>query len=424
MKRKLIIGGATLIILVGVIMAFGDSEQGDGGDILVEVENGDFLIEITVSGELEAKNSVEILGPSGLRAAGLWQVKIENLVSEGTVVEKGDYIASLDKSELADKIKSAETELQQRMSAYTQTRLDTALELRQARDELINLEFDVEEKKLVLQQSQFEPPATIKQAEIDLERSKRKLDQAKQNYRLKTEKGEAQMQEAAARMAEFRNEYDFLNNLAEQLTIKAPEAGMVIYTREYNGTKRAAGSTLNAWNPTVATLPDLTTMLSKTYVNEVDIRKVKKGQSVKIGLDAFPDKNLTGKVTQVANVGEQKPNSEAKVFEVSIQVNESDTTLRPAMTTSNTILAERLENVNFLPLECLHTQGDSLIYVYKKEGLSIYKQEVEVGKSNADKVVITRGLSETDKVFLSVPANFEDKKLVRLAASTTNLSVR
>lgn len=85
-------------------------------------------------------------------------------------------------------MRNVENEYQQSLSQYTQTKLDTALTLRQSRDELINLEFAVEEKKLVLEQSQFEPPATIKQAEIDLSKAKRAFKQAKENYLLKKEK--------------------------------------------------------------------------------------------------------------------------------------------------------------------------------------------------------------------------------------------
>ncbi len=57
-------------------------------------------------------------------------------------------------------------------------------------------------------------------------------------------------------------------------TIKAPSPGMVIYVREWNGKKKGVGSQWNAWDPTVATLPDLTQMESQTYVNEVDVRKL------------------------------------------------------------------------------------------------------------------------------------------------------
>lgn len=422
MKNKLFIVVAVLAVLLTAFFIFRDSTTSANSEILVNARQGDFHIEITTSGELEAKNSVRITGPNGLRAARIWQIKIEDLVDEGTIVEKGDYIASLDKSELADRINEVETELQQSLSQYTQTKLDTALELRQARDELINLEFDVEEKGLVLEQSMYEPPATIKQAEINLEKSKRAFNQAKQNYNLKTQKAVAQMQEAAAKLAEDKNEVDFFQNLVKQFVITAPEAGMVIYEREYDGRKREKGATIGAWDPTVATLPDLTTMISRTYINEVEIRKVKTGQKVKIGLDAFPEKKLTGEVIDVANVGEQQPNSDAKVFEVTIQVNESDTTLRPAMTTSNTIIAEVIENVVFIPLECLHNQGDSLTYVFKKEGINIVRQEISIGKANANEVIIHAGIAEGDDLFLSVPNDPDNKELVLLNPKSQNIS--
>lgn len=157
----------------------------------------------------------------------------------------------------------------------------------------------------------------------------------------------------------------------------------------------------------MATLPDLTTMISKTYVNEVDIRSISQGQKVNVGLDAYPDKKLTGKVTNVANIGEQKPNSDSKVFQVSILINESDTTLRPAMTTSNNIIAESIPDVVFVPLECLHSQGDSITYVVKKDGLSFNKQEVIVGKINANEALIEEGVEAGEKLYLSVPKDME-----------------
>ena len=157
---------------------------------------------------------------------------------------------------------------------------------------------------------------------------------------------------------------------------------MVIYARDWNGKKKTTGTQINTWQPIVATLPDLTTMVSKTYVNEVDIRKVKSGQHVKIGLDAFPEKKLEGTVINVANVGEQKPNSDSKVFEVTIEIHDSDTTLRPAMTTSNNIVAEVIEDAISVPLESLFSQGDSITYVIKKNRIGYTKQQVIAGPSN------------------------------------------
>ncbi|WMN12726.1 efflux RND transporter periplasmic adaptor subunit [Marivirga salinae] len=416
MNKKLIIAGSVIILIIIAFFTFRGSGTTESIEIMTEAQAGDFVIAITTTGELEAKNSIKITGPSGLRAARLWNVKIDKLVDEGSVVEKGDFVASLDASELSDRLRNVENEYQQSLSQYTQTKLDTALTLRQSRDELINLEFAVEEKKLVLEQSQFEPPATIKQAEIDLSKAKRAFKQAKENYLLRKDKAVAQMQEAAAELSEDRDERDFLIELRKKFNITAPEDGMVIYVREYDGSKKSEGASIGAWDPTVATLPDLSTMISTTFVNEVDIRKIAKGQHVNIGLDAFPDKELSGEVIYVANVGEQRPNSDAKVFEVKVEINESDTTLRPAMSTANEIITDVVPQATYVPLESVFNQGDSIAFVYKKSGLETIKQQVELGKANANEVIVNQGIDAGEKIYLIAPEGMEKKDVSLLKA--------
>ena len=181
----------------------------------------------------------------------------------------------------------------------------------------------------------------------------------------------------------------------------------MVYSREWGGKKRVVGSTISPWDPTVATLPDLDTMESITYINEVDIQKIQKGLNVTLGLDSDPSKKYTGVVTSVANIGEQRPNSDSKVFEVKILINERDTTLRPSMTTSNTIVVSTVPNKLYVPLECLHAEGTQT-FVYKREGGSIIKQQVEIGVTNENEATIEKGLTEKDMVFLSAPA--EEKK--------------
>ena len=77
---------------------------------------------------------------------------------------------------------------------------------------------------------------------------------------------------------------------------------------------------INPFDRVVATLPDLTSMLSKTYVNEIDVSKMKTGQKVDITIDAFPEKKYNGTVIYVANIGEKLTNSNDKVFEVQIKI--------------------------------------------------------------------------------------------------------
>lgn len=396
----------TIFILIGVVASiaflfyfFSRGGVEDGFDITAEVKQGDFRVEITTSGELQALNSVEILGPVEARRYRVGNMTIESMVDEGTVVKKGEFIASLDKTELFGRLEDKRIELEQDKALYEQTQLDTSLVLRQERDNLINLEYEVGAKKLVLEQSEFEPPAIIKQNEYAYERAKRDFEQAKERYRIKTLQEKARMVEVGARLREVQSEVSQIQEVLEKFTVTAPQNGMVIYVQGRGG-KVKEGSQISSWNPVVATLPDLSSMQSVTYVNEVDIRKVKVGQKVELGLDAFPEKKYTGEVITVANVGQQRPNSDAKVFEVIVKVNESDPSMRPSMTTSNAIVIDKLENVLYVPLEAINVQNDSINYVYLANKK---KQEVKLGLANANDVVIEMGLNEGQNLYLSTP---------------------
>jgi len=414
-KKKFIyiLSGIVTLILIWAVWAFTGSKSEK--NIVVPVKKGPFEISVFTTGELEAKNSININGPEGMRSANIFQVKITDMIAEGTIVKKGDYIAGLDKAEVGNKLKDASNDLQKFQSQYKQTQLDTTLQLRQARDEMVNQEFGLKEKQIALEQSAYEPPATIRQIQLDYDRTKRALDEARKNYEVKKSQLTAKMEEVSASLSQVQTIFERLTDLLQQFTITAPAPGMVIYSREWNGRKRGVGSTIGVWDPTVATLPDLSIMSSKTYVNEVDIRKIKTGQVVEVSLDAYPEKKLSGLVTSVANVGEQSPKNDSKVFEVIIRINEKDTTLRPAMTTGNKISVQRISEALFIPLESIHHEGDSLSYVIVKDGLSMIRKQIITAETNENFAVVKEGLQENEKIYLSMPDNPESYKLIRLS---------
>ena len=146
MKRNIIISAIVIIVLLVGYFAVKGGKNKDASEILISVESGMFQVDVETTGELEAKNSVKIYGPTKLREFRIHQVKIDEIVEEGTEVKKGEWIATLDRSELMNKIQDRQLEVDQKMSQYTQTRLDTTLQMRQARDELINLKYGIEEK--------------------------------------------------------------------------------------------------------------------------------------------------------------------------------------------------------------------------------------------------------------------------------------
>jgi len=413
-KSKVYLISLAAIFLIVIIWIITGSGPENESTIKVPVKSGKFDITVTTTGELEAKSSEKIMGPVRLREFRIWEVKINHIIPDGTVVDSGNYVASLDDSELSNKMKDQEIEIEKLETQYIKTQLDTTLELRTTRDNLINMEYDLEEKQIVVDQSIYEPPAIQRQAAIDLERAQRNYNQALKNFEVKLRQAEADMQEINTSLRKVRSDYAKMAEVRSELTIFAPKAGMVIYQRDWDGSKIGAGSMIRGWQDmTVAELPNLKEMKSKTYVNEIDISKVKVNQEVRIGVDAFPDKKFTGKVIEVANIGQQLPNSNAKVFEVSIEVNEFDSILRPAMTTKNEILTASFDSVLFIPLDCVHS-NDSITYVYSGGS----RKQVILGPSNENEVIVRAGLKEGEEIYLLAPEDAENSKLIRLDEAT------
>lgn len=411
MKRKVGMGIALgAVVVLALIFLLDGKSEGSQEPLIARVKKGDFRVPVRTTGELQAKRSVEIRGPEAMqnRTLRIREVKILDMVEEGTVVDSGDYVAQLDKTEALSELKDIEDDLAKRKSDYIKTKLDTAMQLKKLRNQLIDLEYSVEENQIKVKQSQYEPPATQRQAGIELERARRELRQSRDNYQLEIEQAKAEMNEVSINLAKQQRRKRKMEEVLKEFTIRAPGDGMVIYQKDWNGQKRTTGSTISPWDLTVATLPDLTSMISKTYVNEIDISKVETGQPVKIGVDAFPGEQYSGRVTDVANIGQELRSTGAKVFEVLITLNETDSILRPSMTTSNEIITGSYRNVMYLPLEAVHSK-DSIHYVYTTNP---GKKQVILGASNENQVIIRKGLRENQEVYLSVPEDAQEMEMV------------
>jgi RND family efflux transporter MFP subunit len=382
----------------------GPSLSSDDAAVMATVKEGSFHVSVTTTGELRARKFVQVTGPANAQMANVYQTKIASIVPEGQLVKEGEVIAELDKGPAAAKLADVTLNLQKALAQYTSAQLDSALNLATAREDIRTAEYTLEEKKLAKEQAQYEAPTIKRQAEIDFEKAQRAFEQSKVNYQTKLKQAVAKMAEVGADRDRQANQLKIIQDVMASFTIKAPTPGMVIYVREWNGKKKGVGSQWSPWDPTVATLPDLTQMESDTYVNEVDVRKISVGQKVSIALDADPTKKLAGTVTSVANVGEQRPNQDSKVFEVKINLAQADTTLRPGMTTSNAIETAAVPHVLSVPLEAVTNEG-GLSFVYKRDGGHVVKQQIETGVMNDNDIVVRRGLQKGDKVLLVPPAD-------------------
>lgn len=418
MKRILIIGGVVLAVIA--LMVFNKmTSRKLNNNSFVEVKNGVFEITVVNSGELIAENSIDIKGPEipmgtmggmgggfNMRAMDL---KIQDIVPEGTLVDKGDYIAQLDRSSYSNTLKDELEKLKTLQENVDMKILDTAVVLTDQRDEIKNQTYVVEEAGIALEQDKYEPPALIRQAEINLDKTKRALFQKTKAYSLLVAENLADLNSQKMKLARETRLVNGLQEFLEKFTITSPASGMIIYKKDRNGNKRKAGSTINPFDRVIATLPDLSSMISKVYVNEIDINKIKPGQKVSITVDAFPKKAYYGTVYTIANIGEVLPNSDTKMFEVQVKIDGSDPDLRPTMTSGNKIIIRTYNAVNYVPSECVHTGTDGIPFVY---GKSNTKNIVVLGEANDKNVIIEKGLKAGTMVYLIQPAEPEKFKVV------------
>jgi len=408
MKRGIWLSIFIVLIIVGFFW-YSRINTKIGGDLTVKVVQGEFEVLVAVTGELQAKDFENIFGPDFQSApyAFRWmEYKIQDLIPEGTIVRKGDYIAEIDRTNAKNSITDMEERIERQEVQFNTVQMDTSIQLTGLRDEILNRNLIIKDIKLRISQSQFEPPATIQLLQSELERAQRALEGQHRVYKLREQHCKNWMYDTERSLNNYRRTHEQMLGILDQFTIFAPTSGMVIYRRERSGQKRRIGSTINPNDNVVATLPDLSVMMSKVFVNEIDISKVKEGQEVRLGVDAFPEKKFNGMVTTVSNIGEQLANTDAKVFEVMIEIKESDPIMRPSMTTSNHIVINSVQDVTFVSIDAIYSQ-DSIPFVYTKNQT---KQIVVLGVVNDNEIIVEQGLSAGDEVYVSIPEKSETWK--------------
>ncbi len=285
---------------------------------------------------------------------------------------------------------------------------DTALTLTKMRDDIKNQAYTIETAAVALNQSKYEPPSTIGRAEMALDKEKRGLRQKRKMYTLRLAQESKEINNIRFDISAQLRLSDDLKKYLEGFTILSPSNGMVVYKRNRNGTKRETGYTLNPFDMIVATLPDLSSMISKTYISEIDINKVETGQKVNIKMDAFHGRRFKGTVTSLGKIGEQFSNSDTKMFEVNCRLDQYYGDLRPSMTTTNEIIIKSFDNAMFLPLECVHTDAEGFSYVFTKNKT---KQIIELGESNDKYIIVNKGLNPGALIYLSIPEGFHEFRL-------------
>jgi len=406
-KNKYVLISAVLIVLavatVFVVKKIFTNEN------IYTVRSGSFELSLNTKGEIQGKNAVVINMPDVLRKRELrlYQLQLKDLIAEGTEVKKGEWVATLDAATINQQIQNNSQQLAQARAELNDAQIDSTIQLTKLREELEEFSYDLEYKKLELEQSVYESSAYQRKKQVEYDQTVRMMEQKRRDLELKRLELKMKIQ----RIEEKFNEYTEHDSLLKQgliaCRITAPKDGIVMYAKQWNGSKLRVGDNINIWRPAIATLPDMSVLVSETYVQEIDITKIAVGDSAIITIDALPGKKYSGSISKIANIGQELSGYDMKVFRVLIDLHEKDPAIKPAMTTDNNILLQKLDDVVKIPRECLFGPSGDHYVLIKKEG-KIWKKEVVPGFDNDTEVTIKSGLKKNDKIYTSLPEDVED----------------
>jgi multidrug efflux pump subunit AcrA (membrane-fusion protein) len=413
-KNKYVWIGAALLV-VGLVAWWLWPSSNDDEKALARCQKGFFETGVTAMGEIEAAVSVDVSVPQVMYSRNLpiWSLKINDMVAEGTLVKKGDYVANLDPGDVENELKRAMDEIAQVQNNIEDAKLDSTLKLTSARVEIRNAEDELVERQIKVDQSIYESKAYQRQATIELERVHREFIQKKRNYQKQQRRLELGIERHYTDLKRWTDRRDMLMELKMGLNVKAPADGMVIYAKNWVGNKIKVGDDVGRFMPVIANFPDLNTLVSITYVQEVDIKHVEVGQQVRMTVDAFPEEKFTGTIVKIANIGQKIKGKEMNGFKVEIKMDPYRARILPGMTTNNYIVTGQWNDALTIPRTAVFGT-DTCRYVFLKDGFKTFRQEILLGGETESLVRVLDGLKEKDAVLLKQPENVSELPLFRL----------
>ena len=193
--------------------------------------------------------------------------------------------------------------------------------------------------------------------------------------------------------------------------IASPITGTVIQRTIRIGETVVPGSMSTFDDKALMVVADMSALIAKAELNQIDVAKIKLGSEVTLTLDALPGKTYKAKVTRVAPASILPKGKDVEVFPVEATLDPGGdlAAIKPGMTADVKIHVETRKNVLKLPIEAVikekgQTYVNKLLPGATRRGPNTQRVDVKVGMRNEREQEILSGLSEGDEVFIKPPS--------------------
>jgi len=398
-----------------------------------KVARGEVVVAVSETGTVEPVKKVEVKS----RVAGQLA---ELLVDEGDRVVKGQVLARLAVPEVEAQRDQIRAQLDAARARVEQAEISCALEAKTTESQIQQVEASVraarsgllemtarkaDAQRIYETRRRLHEEGYVSRDDVDSAKTAAETAaQQEQSARERLNEQEAALAAARARRAEcevsrsrveearasLRQIRDSLTEIESRLAdavIEAPCSGLVIGRHIREGELITAVSYYGAGAP-IVTIGDLSTMLVKVNLNEVDVDKVRLELPVEITADALRGRSFTGRVTRISPASIRREGEASIVrFPTEITVEGDAGDLRPGMTADVAIVCSRAKLALWVPNDAVFEKDDqkgkrfvSVVTGEKKGKPQTKDRRVKVGLSNDSRTQIVSGLKEGEKVQL------------------------
>jgi HlyD family secretion protein len=396
-------------IVVGVSVAVAAALRRDTGSSSLPTAlaaRTTFVDFLQLRGEIRPVRSIVLTAPS----SGT-DLQIVELATNGAKVAAGDAVVTFDPTVQQRTLETKQSELKQAESEIDRTEAEQRRRVASAQSEL-------EEAKNALERARLELQGNELRARIEAEKFVIAVSDAEEHVReLETkvdgERMAAQADAAIARQKRDKAQFDVreTERIIGSLQVRAPIAGSISLLPNF----RAGGPGMRnapefkrgdrAWfGAQIAELPDLTSIQLTARVDEADRGRVQVGSTVRVRVDAVPDRELTGTLKDISVVA--KPDfttwPPVRNFDVVVSLAESDPRLRSGMSASARVELDRMPSVLVVPTAAVFQRGPATV-VYVLHRGTFESRPVTVLRRGRDQIAIASGINEGERVALKEP---------------------
>lgn len=303
---------------LGLVVILGTACSAPSGvpALLSVVQVDSWSVVHVLSGRLVARDSQVLKAPD----SRVHPLQVRWVVENGSRVKAGDLLFEFDNSQLVQALEQREFDLTAALTSLitVETRLEA---------ELAQLEADQEKKRAERDKARIDaeiPPELKSEAEFErlqlaLERAELELSDSvvKLAARRESATAELRIEELGFEKAQLALEREHAS--IERLAVRAPRDGVVLLEENNNEDRLwAVGDTTWA-GQSLASVPDLDSMMVEALLFDVDDGRIRQGQSAVVTFDAFPDQSFPASVGEIERVAiSQSSRSTVRTFLVSI----------------------------------------------------------------------------------------------------------